>query len=277
MSKIHVLVNGDLIPADEANLKVTDLSIQRGYGIFDFLKTLSGEPVFLEDHLDRFYNSAGQMHLPVKYSREELSGMIYELIRKNNISESGIKITLTGGYSPDGFNIAEPNLVITQSAFSVVRDPERSISLITHNYQRQFATAKTLDYLQAIWLQPELKKQNADDVLYHDEGILRECPRANFFLVSAEGEVLTPANKMLKGVSRKHILDLVSGKFKGGERDITTDDLRRAKEAFISSTTKNILPVTRIDGRVLGNGKPGEITRALAEEFDKLPGFTPGS
>lgn len=267
---MYILLNGDLIPANEANLKVTDLSIQRGYGIFDFLKTLSGEPVFLDDHLNRFFSSAEQMRLPIKYSREEVSAMIYELIRKNNISESGIKITLTGGYSSDGFNIAEPNLIITQSEFIVIRDPERSISLISYNYQRQFATAKTLDYLQAIWLQPELKKRQADDVLYHDNGILRECPRANFFLVNTEGEILTPANDLLKGVSRKHILELISAEFKGGERDITIDDLSQAKEAFITSTTKNILPVTRIDGRVLGNGKPGEITKALARAYEKL-------
>jgi branched-chain amino acid aminotransferase len=265
---MYVLLNDALIREEEANLVITDLAIQRGYGIFDFLKTVAGEPVFFEDHLDRFFNSAAEMRLAVKYSREELKELIYTLIRKNQLDDSGIKITLTGGYSPDGFTIAEPNLIVTQHSFQINRDPEKSIGIITYDYQRQFATAKTLDYLKAIWLQPVLKEQGADDVLYHDGGVLRECPRANFFLISPEGEVLTSVNHILKGVSRKHILNVASRNYPTGERDITLDDLRNAKEAFVSSTTKNILPVTRIDGKVLGDGRPGEVTRRLAKDYD---------
>src|SRR5690606_38196758 len=111
--------------------------------------TVAGEPVFFEDHLDRFFNSAAEMRLAVKYSREELKELIYTLIGKNELDDSGIKITLTGGYSPDGFTIAGPNLIITQQNFQINRNFDKSISIITYDYQRQFATAKTLDYLKA--------------------------------------------------------------------------------------------------------------------------------
>lgn len=270
MTDSYVIVNGSMLLADDATLRITDLSIQRGYGIFDFLKTIGGEPVFLEDHLDRFYSSAEQMRLPVNYSRSELNKLIYNLIRKNDIAESGLRITLTGGYSPDAFNISEEsNMIITQQELQINRDPEKSISLITYEYQRQFATAKTLDYLKAIWLQPELKEKGADDILYHHDGFLRECPRANFFLISQNDEILTPSNNLLKGVTRKHILKVAQKNFKAAERELTLDDLMNAKEAFISSTTKNILAVTRIDDRTLGDGKPGEITRALSKEFNE--------
>jgi len=266
---MYVLVNDSIISEDEAALKITDLSIQRGYGIFDFLKTVGGKPVFLEDHLDRFYSSADQMRLPVKLKRNELTDLLLILIDKNNLADSGVRITLTGGYSPDGFNIAsESNIIVTQQDFVINRDFEKSIGLMTYDYQRQFASAKTLDYLKAIWLQPVLKEKGADDILYHDNGMLRECPRANFFLVNDKDEILTSKSNILKGVTRKHILKFGSQKFKIDERELTMDDLRHAKEVFISSTTKNILPVTKIDGRVLGDGTPGPLTRALMKEFD---------
>lgn len=270
MAALYVIVNDALLPANEASLGIADLSIQRGYGIFDFFKTVAGEPVFLDDHLDRFYSSAYQMRLPVKQSRQELTEMLYTLIRKNNLEDSGVRITLTGGYSSDGFNISDQSsLIVTQQKFHTNRDFDKSISLISHDYQRQFSTAKTLDYLKAIWLQPVLKEKRVDDVLYHNNGFLRECPRANFFLVNHKDEILTSAHNILKGVTRKHILKVASKNFVAAERDITINDLKNAREAFISSTTKNIMPVTKIDGRILGYGKPGEITLALAKEFDK--------
>ncbi len=271
MSKLHVWVNDSFVPADHALVNITDLAVQRGYGIFDFFKTINGKPVFLEDHLDRFFRSAVLMRLDVKQSRDEIKNMIFQLIEKNGLSDSGIKIILTGGFSPDGFNIAEPNLIITQSAFQIPRTmSEKGVGVITHEYQRQFSNAKTLDYLQAIWLQPVLKEKMADDVLYHSKGLIRECPRANFFIVTNENEVLTPESDMLKGVSRKHILEIAAGMYHTEARDISLEELRNAKEAFITSTTKNILPVVRIDGRTIGDGSPGELTRTLANEYNRV-------
>jgi len=271
MSKLHVWVNDSFVPADHALVNITDLAVQRGYGIFDFFKTINGKPVFLEDHLDRFFRSAVLMRLDVKQSRDEIKNMIFQLIDKNGLSDSGIKIILTGGFSPDGFNIAEPNLIITQSAFQIPRTmSEKGVGVITHEYQRQFSNAKTLDYLQAIWLQPVLKEKMADDVLYHSKGLIRECPRANFFIVTNENEVLTPESDMLKGVSRKHILEIAAGMYHTEARDISLEELRNAKEAFITSTTKNILPVVRIDGRTIGDGSPGELTRTLANEYNRV-------
>ena len=267
---MFVLINDTIFSEEEASLKITDLAIQRGYGIFDFLKTVGGKPIFLEDHLDRFYSSAEQMRLNVKQNRSQLTESLYALIEKNKLLESGIRITLTGGYSPDGFNIAsESNIIVTQVDFVINRNFEKSIGIMTYDYQRQFASAKTLDYLKAIWLQPVLKERGDDDILYHDNGMLRECPRANFFMVNEKNEILTSKSNILKGVTRKHILKFGSENFKMNERELTMDDLRHAKEAFISSTTKNILPVTRIDGRILSEGKPGPVTRALMEEFDR--------
>ena len=271
MSTHYVWVNDSLIPADDAQVNISDLAVQRGYGIFDFFMTIDSQPVFLEDHLDRFFRSAVLMRLDIKMSRDEVRSRVNQLIKKNNLSDSGIKIILTGGFSPDGFNIAAPNLIITQQSFQIPRTMhENGLSIITHEYQRQFANAKTLDYLQAIWLQPVLKEKKADDVLYHSNGLILECPRANFFIVTKDDKVLTPESGMLKGVSRKQVLEISAEFYHTEARDVTLDELRNAKEAFITSTTKNILPVVKVDGKVLGDGRPGAITRALAEKYSGM-------
>lgn len=271
MSASYVWVNDSLIPADEAQVNISDLAVQRGYGIFDFFMTIDGQPVFLEDHLDRFFRSAVLMRLDIKMSRDEVKSRINQLIKKNNLSDSGIKIILTGGFSEDGFNIAAPNLIITQQSFQIPRTmQEHGVSVITHEYQRQFANAKTLDYLQAIWLQPVLKEKKVDDVLYHSNGLIRECPRANFFIVTKDDQVLTPEFDMLKGVSRKQVLEISAVTYHTETRDVTLDELRNAKEAFITSTTKNILPVVQVDGKFLGDGRPGAVTRALAEKYNGM-------
>jgi branched-chain amino acid aminotransferase len=271
MTKLSVWVNDSLIPSDEANLNIADLAVQRGYGIFDFFKTIDGKPVFLEDHLDRLFRSAVLMRLEIKQSRDEIRDKISSLIEINKLKDSGIKVILTGGFSPDGFNIAEPNLVISQQEFQIPKTmPEKGISILTHEYQRHFSDAKTLDYLQAIWLQPILKEKKADDVLYYSAGIIRECPRANIFIVTKDHKVITPENGMLKGVTRKQVLELSSEKYITEARDVSFEEFRDAAEIFITSTTKNILPVVQVDGHIVGDGSPGEVSRALANEYSRI-------
>jgi D-alanine transaminase/branched-chain amino acid aminotransferase len=267
----YTVVNDDLLPADKASLLITDLAIQRGYGIFDFFKTINGRPIFLDDHLDRFYHSANEMHLAVKQTRDELKALLFALMSRNNLPDSGIRITLTGGYSPDGYELVKPNMIITQQPLKITTAiNQQGIKLITYPHQRQMPQIKTIDYLMAIWLQPLVKERGADDLLYHDNGLLRECPRSNFFLVTHRNEVLTSDTQVLKGVIRKQLLNLNGRGFTVQEKPITLEDLKHCKEAFITSTTKNVLPVTQIDGQLIGNGQAGETTTALYHALQEL-------
>ena len=268
--KRYTIVNDQLLPAEEASLLITDLAIQRGYGIFDFFKTVDGAFRFLDDHLDRFYRSAAAMHLPITYTREELKALLSTLQEKNQLPDSGIRITLTGGYSPDGYSITAPNMVITQNVLPKVADNEKGIKLMTYPHQRQLPEVKTLDYLMAIYLQPTLQKSGADDILYHDNGFMKECPRSNFFIVTNDDEVVTSNKNILAGVVRKQVLSLKVDGVKLVEREISFDDLKHCKEAFVTSSTKNILAVTAIDGQQIGNGMAGEITKSLAQAFQEL-------
>jgi D-alanine transaminase/branched-chain amino acid aminotransferase len=271
MSAPFVLINDAFVPTEQAVLHVSDLAIQRGYGIFDFFQTVNGRPAFLDDHLDRFYHSAARMRLEIGKSREELKGLLQELVRRNGIANSGVRITLTGGYSPDAYSIAKPNLVVTQSPLKIDAGlMERGMRLVTYAHRRQFADVKTLDYLMAVWLQPFVREHGADDVLYQLNGAVSECPRSNFSIVTREGRVITPAEHVLKGIVRKQVLRIAPARYAAEEGTVTLEDIRGAKEAFVTSTTKGVMPVVEVDGRPVGDGRPGEVTRWLGREFNAL-------
>jgi D-alanine transaminase/branched-chain amino acid aminotransferase len=147
---------------------------------------------------------------------------------------------------------------------------EKGMRLVTYPHMRQMPDVKTIDYLMAIWLQPFIREKNADDVLYHRDGLVSECPRSNFFIVTKDDELITPANNILKGVIRGKLLQLAGGSYTTIERPVALEDIRGAREAFITSTTKHIVPVLQIDGRPMGDGSPGRITRLLRQQLDKL-------
>jgi len=272
MKNRYAIINGTFVLEDEAKILISDLSIQRGYGIFDYFGTINSRPVFLEDHLDRLYQSAAKINLTIDKDRAELKEMLQQLIEKNNLPDAGIKITLTGGYSEDGYTVAKPNLLISQTAYSFNKeDFHKGTRLVTYNHQRQMSEVKTIDYLQAICLQPFIKENNADDVLYYNQTDIRECPRANFFIVTNNDEVLTPSKNILKGITRKKILAFAE--FNVKEAVINLHALQNIKEAFITSTTKNVLPVLKIDGNTIGNGMPGEITTKIYNRLLSVKGI----
>jgi D-alanine transaminase/branched-chain amino acid aminotransferase len=264
-------VNDDFIPASSASLLVSDLAFQRGYGIFDFCKVLDREPIFLDEHLQRFIHSANQLRLPVR-SKDEIRSLIVQITEKNDIPHSGIKLLLTGGYSADGYTPSKPNFVITQTPLAppTLDAFEKGIRLVTYPHVRQLPDIKSIDYLMAIYLQPYLRDKGADDVLYQLDGLVSECPRSNFFIVTKDQRVITPAKNILKGVIRGKVLELARQIGAIDERPVSMDDIHIAREAFITSTTKHIIPVLYMDGWPVGDGLPGKITRELRQRLDQF-------
>lgn len=234
----------------EARLPVNDLGFQRGYGIFDFLRVSGKKALYLEDHLDRFYHSAKEMRLPVALDRAALKQVIHQLIEKNALPHSGIRIMLSGGPSADGYTIAQPNLVIVQLPLAVPPDemPVQGYKVVTYPHQRQLPQVKTIDYLMAIWLQPWIKQQGADDVLYRRQEFVSEFPRSNFFLVTEEEVIVTPAEGVLHGITRKQILQVAGANgYRVEERAIPMDEIAKGREAFITSSTKRLIPIRQLD------------------------------
>jgi D-alanine transaminase/branched-chain amino acid aminotransferase len=179
---------------------------------------------------------------------------------------------LTGGYSADSYHPVAPNLLITCNPVKTATedDFEKGYAVITYEHQRQLPHIKSINYLVAVWLQPLLKEKGADDILYHHQHIITEFARSNVFIVTADNKLLTPVRNVLYGITRKHILSLAAGSMPVEERDITLPELMNATEVFLTSTTKKIIPVLRIDNNIIGNGKPGPVTRELYRQLTTL-------
>lgn len=263
------ILGNKLVPAADASLHVSDLSVQRGYGVFDFFKIADGHPYFLNDHLDRFYQSAGILKLDVPYSREEIEELVYQLIDRNAMPASGIKIILTGGYSEDGYQPTAPNLIMTQHTLKLpLKDQvEKGIRIITYPYVKELPAAKSINYMMGIWLLDHLREEDAADVLYYHDDIISEFPRCNVFIVDQQGSLLTPSRNILSGVTRKNVIAIASGEMTVLEKDITLDDLYSAREVFLTSTTKRVLPVVEVDRRTVADGKPGLVALSLLNKL----------
>ena len=270
MNSLVCFQEGKFLTIDQSGLNLNDLGIQRGYGIFDFLRTSGKKALFIDDHLDRFFYSSEKIRLPIGYTRDELKSIVYELIDKNQLPYSGMRILLTGGASSDGYTITLPRLAIIEQAMNKLPDElsSKGIHLITRAFQRQLSDVKTTDYLMAIWLQPWMKEQNGDDLLYYNENSITECPRSNIFLVTHEDILVTPKEGMLKGITRKNIIKIAGSiGLSLEERDIQLAELPQAKEIFISSSTKRLVPVAMIDNKHQYDISSNSTTRKIWDAF----------
>ena len=263
--KPFCFADGKIIPTQDARLHPADLAVIRGYGIFDFFRTEQYRPVFLEDYLDRFIRSAAKTYLPLAYSREELRAIITELIDKNDLEQGGIRMVLTGGVSENHFSPATGTLFMfgEELSFPSEEKYQNGVKLISLEHIRAIADIKTTNYTLPVWHSMQWNAQGAEDVLYHWNGQVSESSRSNFFIVK-DGIISTPDQHVLMGITRKHLLD-VAGNVQ--VRPISLDEVWEADEAFISATTKILLPVTQIDDRKVGSGKVGKVCLDLMAKF----------
>jgi D-alanine transaminase/branched-chain amino acid aminotransferase len=264
-------INGKILKASEAKLNINDLALLRGYGIFDFFRTSAGKPYLMENYLDRFMHSAGLMGLAVPYSKNEIEVIVRDLVSKNGLSESGIRMILTGGYSADGYSMGTPNYMILIESISYP-DKEyylKGVRLASYDHLREWSEIKSINYLTPIKIKNEIIGRNGYDVLYHHNGFFLEVSRSNFFIVR-NGVLITPVRNVLHGITRKTVIDISAQVIKIEERDIPVDELRLADEAFITGTTKRILPVSAVDDFEFPKGAPGPLTARLMKLYDEF-------
>ena len=264
---------GEYLPLDGLKIEASDLTVQRGYGAFDFLKSIGGKPLFLDRYLDRFANSAASMRLQLPFTKDEIRQAITGLMERNQIPDSGIKLILTGGPSADAYTPGKSVLFISQQPLTLPgpKVVEQGVSIITHEYARDLPEVKSINYLMGVWLQAKVEAAGAVDVLYQRGGVLSEFPRCNVFVVRQDGTLATPASGVLKGITRGNVLELA--RRRGIATDVgtvTVDDLLGGAEAFLTSTTKRIIPIVKVDGHAIGNGSPGPVSKSLLADLYEL-------
>jgi D-amino acid aminotransferase len=265
-------INHEFVEAAKAVLPVSDLSIQRGYGAFDFFRTDEQIPLFIDHHLERLQHSASALRLQLPFSKDELKIIVHELINKNNLSSSGIRITVTGGNAADTYTPTTPNIVITQSPLTMdaAFDASKGLHLITEEYVRELPTVKSINYLMGIYLQQKVQDAGAGDVLYVKNGFISELVRSNVFAVTQQNELITSNSNVLYGITRKHILDVAAQTMEVKEKAVSLHEVLTAKEVFVTSTTKRLLPVFSINGKKIGNGNAGTVSADLYQRFLEL-------
>lgn len=255
---------------EEALIPLNDLGLLRSYSIFDFFRVLSGVPVFLEDHLDRLLGSVDKMELDLRWSKDEIRTMCREIIASNEVVDAGLRIVVTGGYSHDGYTPARANIYMMMHNLPEYSpdDFTQGRKMISSNFTRDLPEAKTTLYVHAIHHQKRMKEVNAIEILYHTDGVITEGSRANMFFVDQNDVIVTPADAILRGITRRHLMHVAKDKYNIVERTMVMDEIADMKEAFLTSSTKGVLPVIEIGGVVIGDGKVGAITSDLHQLFN---------
>lgn len=259
------------VPDGRATLPITDLTLRRGYGAFDFLRVEEGVPLFVDDHLARFARSAERLGLGPIPDAAALRSHVRELIAANGGGTFGLQLFLTAGDPVDDLRPGHGRLLV------LVVDPPRypdadrreGIALLPHRYERELPEAKTTDYFRAVRLSPAMRREGASDVLYHDGGRVLEATRCNVFVATPDGRLATPGRDVLPGVTRGRVLEAL-GEGAVEVRDVALAELAVAPEVFVTSTTRGAVPVVRIGPDPVGDGVPGPITRRVAAAFAEL-------
>ncbi len=263
-------IDGEFIAADQAKIPVDDLAILRGYGVFDFLRTYGGKPVFLADHVARLQHSASQIGLVLPWTQDEIIALVVKTLARNSHSEANIRIVATGGSSPDFITPSgKPRLLILVTA--LMQTPEHwythGVKIITLYALRSFPGAKSIDYIPATVALRAARQKKAVEAVYLDESDqVLEGTTSNIFAFY-DDQLTTPDKGILSGVTRKNIMALASELYDLQVCQIHRSELLSASEAFITSTNKGVVPVVKVDDTVIGNGQPGERTRKMMSVF----------
>jgi branched-chain amino acid aminotransferase len=258
--------NGIISSCEETKIHISDLGLLRGYGLFDYFRTYNNRPFQWDWYWERFERSAKLMRLPNPISKEEAYQVVLSLIQKCGLDDCGIRFVLTGGYSEDSMKMSQPNLLIISEDIHPVKasEYENGIKVISHEYVRDYPDIKSTDYKHLMILQPDIKEAGATDVLFYKRGYISELSRSNIFMVKNE-VLITPNRKILRGITRRFVLELAKGNFKVEERNVELKELLEADEIFTTSSTKKVLGITQIDNKVISNGKIGSKTKFLLD------------
>ena len=262
--------DGEWVHPNEATISIHDIAVLRGYSAFEALRTYDRRPFHLDEHLERLYRSAALIDLELPYTREEIAGVVREIIARNAYRHASVRLLVTGGQSEDGMTATgRPKLIVMISSLGE-RDMQRFAQgyfLITTRLQREAPEAKTSNYTAAIRALKEAARRGADDALFvNEQDHVQEATRSNFFIFRGD-TLITPREEILLGITRNVVLDLARGRFPTEERPIQLAELALADEAFVTSSSKEIVPVVRVDEQVIGNGTPGPRTTELEQRF----------
>ncbi len=262
-------VDGEYVDESEAKLPLSDMAILRGYAVFDFLRTYNGKPFHLQEHLKRLKNSAALLYINCPWQQNEISEIVAELLSRNQYKEANLRLLITGGDSLDSITpLDQPRLIVMATPLKPY-PPEwysEGVKIITTNITRYVPGSKSTNYIKAILALRNARAQGAIESIYvNGAGHLLEGTTSNLFAV-VNGEVITPKDDILPGITRDVVVKLAGEKFPLKKELLTISMMYDTSELFITSSNKEIVPVVQIDDRAVSS-KPGPITSEIMRLF----------
>jgi branched-chain amino acid aminotransferase len=275
-----IYLNNRFVPKDEAVVSVFDHGFLYGDGVFETMRTYHGKVFLLIDHLARLERSASTLRLSLPVSRERLADLVRETLTRNRLQEAYLRVTVSRGPGEIGLDPAlckAPTLVIIAKPFQPYPDSfyTHGVSVMIAKTRRNSPEAipshvKSLNYLNNLLAKMEANTAGAHEaLLLNHHGEVTEGTTSNVFTVR-EGRLRTPALDcgILAGLTRGIILMVARDLgIETEETRLTVKDLYKADECFLTNTTQEVLPVTQVDGKMVGDGRPGELTRRLHASF----------
>ena len=279
-----IYVNGQFMPRSEAKVSVFDRGYLYGDGVFEGIRVYNGRVFRLDQHLERLYRGAKAIALEVPVTPEELKDIICETVRRNGLRDCYIRVIVSRGEGDLGLNPMScrgpATIVVIASDISLYPEEvyEQGLELVTCATRRNLPTAlnpeiKTLNYLNNILARIEVIRAGAHEgLMLNHVGYVAEATGDNVFIVR-EGVLSTPPAyaSILEGITRQVVLELAQEmNLPAREEQLTLYEVYTADECFLTGTAAEIVPVARCDGRVIGDGKPGPITKRLMERFEEI-------
>ncbi len=278
-----VSIDGVLTAPEQATVSVYDRGFLYGDGVFETLRTYRSVPFALEEHMDRLAASARAIGIALPVSQRVFEREVIDAVRAAQNPESYARVMLTRGQGPVGLDLGlatSPLRVILVEPLSplpgsIYRDGVAVVTARTERAADAAPGAKVTNYLASMLALQRAKDAGAHEALLLDaEGFILEGTTSNFFLV-IEGELLTaPKGLILAGITRAHVIalaDQLGLRVRYGA--IGKNDLASATEAFVTSSLRELVPVTRVDATPIGDAMPGPITRRLHRAFREHAGI----
>ena len=280
---MKIYINGKHYSKGDAKVSVFDHGLLYGDGVFEGIRVYNGRVFKLAEHMDRLYESAKTIMLDIPLPKKKMAKDVIEMVRLNGLKDAYIRLIVTRGAGSLGLNpftCKNPQVIIIVDKI-ILYPPKfykEGLTVITVGTQRNIAEAvsprvKSLNYLNNILAKIEALNSGVPEaIMLNSFGFVSECTGDNIFTIK-QGSIFTPSIYMgvLEGITRACVMDIAR------DADIpvkpivmTRHDIYNADECFLTGTAAEIVPVVRADGRNIGAGTPGQMTRFLMKEFHKL-------
>ncbi|MBD2745216.1 D-amino-acid transaminase [Microvirga sp. BT688] len=275
MSRI-VFLNGSFLPLEEAKVPFMDRGFLFGDGVYEGIGVLDGQLIDNEAHLERLERSLAEVRIRNPYSRAEWTSLQEEIVRRNGMVEGFIYFQVTRGVAERDFFFpenAEPTVAMFTQAKAIADAPaaRTGIAVVTVPDQRWARRdIKSINLLAQVLAKQAAKEAGAQEAWLVEDGYVTEGGSSSGFIVTKQGSIVVRplSNAILPGITRKSLLRLSEeANIPLEERRFTVEEAYDAAEAFLTSASNFVLPIVTIDGRPVGDGKPGPVTRRLRELY----------